>query len=274
MAMTIRRPTPAEVYERAYVPAIFTALTRLVIDVAEPRPGEAVLDLACGTGIVARNVAPLVGEAGSIVALDIRPGMLAVARRTAPPGASIEWVEGDATAMALPDGRFDLVICQQGLQFFEPRDAALREIRRVLRPGGRLAAAVWRMLDEQTLFRELTAVEARHLEPLGLTWEAIANRFLWGDPDVIRGAFETAGFADVRIEAATIETDFAADTFVADVEYAYQATVPAFIGEPALYRALLRAVKRDMRTILERYRVGDRLRAPMPTNLISARRPS
>ncbi len=92
--------------------------------------------MACGTGIVARYATPLLGAEGSVVALDVSPDMLAVARALPEPaGAAVEWQEGDATSLALPDSAFDLVLCQQGLQFFPDRAAAVREMRRVLAPG-------------------------------------------------------------------------------------------------------------------------------------------
>lgn len=95
MTVESTKPTPAEVYERVLVPAIARPLARIVIDLAAPTEGERVLDLACGTGLVARTVAPIVGSTGSVVGLDVLPGMLAVARSLPPPGgAAIEWREG------------------------------------------------------------------------------------------------------------------------------------------------------------------------------------
>lgn len=133
--MESEKPTPPQVYERVLVPAVLRALSRSVVDLAAPHEGERVLDLACGTGIVARTVAPIVGAAGSVVGIDVLPPMLAVARSVpAPDGASIEWREGDATALDLSDSSFDLVICQQGLQFFPDREATASEVLRVLDP--------------------------------------------------------------------------------------------------------------------------------------------
>src|SRR5687768_16583680 len=143
MRMESGKPTPPEVYERVLVPVVLQALSTRVVDLAAPRAGERVLDLACGTGIVARTVAPIVGATGSVVGIDVLPPMLAVARSLpVPDGASVEWREGDATALDLPDSSFDLVICQQGLQFFPDRAATASEVLRVLAPGGRFIAAV------------------------------------------------------------------------------------------------------------------------------------
>lgn len=108
--------SPAEVYERHLGRTIADPFTRVLLDCAAPKPEEAVLDLAAGTGSVARHVAPMVGVEGRVVAVDINRAMLAVGRTVpAPAGARIEWREGDATKLDLPDHSFDLVLCQQGL---------------------------------------------------------------------------------------------------------------------------------------------------------------
>jgi ubiquinone/menaquinone biosynthesis C-methylase UbiE len=160
------RATPAEKYEEFFVPAMFGPWARMLVQRAGLQPGESVLDLACGTGIVARIAAPLVGKSGRVVGLDLRPGMLAAARSLpAPEGAAIEWVEGDATDPGLPDESFDHVICQCGLMFFPDRPRALREMRRMLKDGGRLAILVWQSLEKQKLFHALAKAEFRHLAP-------------------------------------------------------------------------------------------------------------
>src|SRR4030095_3648080 len=123
-------PNPAEVYERYFGPALFTPWARALLEYAVPQTGERVLDVACGTGIVTRHVAPMVGAAGRVVGLDISPAMLAVARALpVPGGATIEWQEGNALTLALPDAAFDLVLWHQGLQFFPDRAADTREIQ-------------------------------------------------------------------------------------------------------------------------------------------------
>jgi ubiquinone/menaquinone biosynthesis C-methylase UbiE len=98
------------------------------------RPGERVLDVACGTGVVARLAARRVGPAGTVVGLDVNPGMLAVARATTPPGTVIDWHQAPAHAASLPASAFDVVTCQLGLPFFADQAAALAEMHRVLKP--------------------------------------------------------------------------------------------------------------------------------------------
>ena len=134
----------ADMYER-YASTYMGPWVPDLVALAQLQRGEHVLDLACGTGIVARNAANEVGPSGRVTGLDFNAGMLAVARAApAPPGARIDWVEGSAVAMELPDESFNVILCQQGLQFFPDRAAALRETLRVLVPGGRALFSVWK----------------------------------------------------------------------------------------------------------------------------------
>ena len=122
------------------VPTFFDPWASCVIQVANPQPGERVLDLATGTGIVARHVAPRVGSNGKVIGLDLNPNMLTVARAAAEQeGLAIEWHEGRAEQLLFPDGSFDWVLCQFALMFFTDRLAAPAEMHRVLAPNERLA---------------------------------------------------------------------------------------------------------------------------------------
>ena len=114
------------------------------------------LDAACGTGVVARYAAP---RAGHVVGVDVNAGMLAVAARIAP---QLEWVQADVAALPFADGAFDLVLCEQGLQFMPDRAAALAELQRVLAPGGRIVASVWRGLEHNPGVRDLRGRARRH----------------------------------------------------------------------------------------------------------------
>src|SRR5688572_5521057 len=106
---------PATIYEDWFVPAVFAPLARKVIDQTEIAPDARVLDVACGTGIVARLIAQRIGAQGRVVGLDLSPAMLAVARRAAASaGLSVEWHEGSAEALPFADSTFDLVFCQMG----------------------------------------------------------------------------------------------------------------------------------------------------------------
>ena len=181
---------PAESYENYMVPALFAPWASQLVQSANPQPGERVLDLACGTGIVARTVALCLGAKGSVTALDVNPDMLAVARAAAlRERFTIEWREGRAEQLPFSDGTFDLVLCQFGLMFFSDRQAALAEVRRVLANRGRLLLNVWQGLDRHPFYERLhNVIQAR----IGVS--ALQDIFLLGDADKLRKELTNAGF--------------------------------------------------------------------------------
>ncbi len=266
--------TPAEVYETYFVPAVFGPWARVLLQHAAPQPGERVLDLACGTGVVARQVSPRVGTSGSVVGMDLRPGMLAVARtRPRPTGAPISWQQGEAGALPLADASFDLVLCQQGLQFFGDRLAALREVRRVLAPGGRTALAVWQGLHRQGLFQPLIEAEARHLSFLGVTLAQAATPFSLGEAEEIGALLERAEFQSIEIIPASQMVLFSApDDFVAHAEFAYGAVDPHFVANPLAFQDFVAAVNRDTEEARRRYRRGEHLVFAMHAHIAVAYR--
>jgi ubiquinone/menaquinone biosynthesis C-methylase UbiE len=160
--MSVPPATPAEIYEREMVPAIFARWAPDTIELAQVRTGQRVLDVACGTGVVTRLLADRVGPSGRVVGLDLSPVMLAAARARVR-NANVEWREASAQSIPLPDGAFDAVVCQQGLQFFPDKAMALAEMRRVLVPGGRLALAVWRSVEHAPAFQALEQALAHRI---------------------------------------------------------------------------------------------------------------
>jgi ubiquinone/menaquinone biosynthesis C-methylase UbiE len=191
----------AESYERFFVPAIGEPLARDLVRRAALRPGERVLDVGCGTGVVARLAAREVGAAGTVAGLDVNPGMLAVARATPPPGAAIEWHQASAESMPLPDEAFDVALCQLSLQFMPDQPAALREMRRVLAPDGRLLLNV--PGPAGPLFAVLAEAMERHVGPQGAGF--VRQVFTPHEPSRLRNLASDAGFHDVTA-AATTET--------------------------------------------------------------------
>lgn len=184
-----------EMYERWLVEPLFRPWVDALLEHASLAPGRRVLDLACGTGIVARVAKERLGDDGFVVGVDLSPQMLDVARRIAP---GVEWREGNA--VALPFGeqeRFDVVLCQQGLQFFPDGAAAVTEMRRVLAPGGRLAVSTWRPLEETPFFLALHHVAERRLGTIA------DRRFALGDAKRLEALLTAAGFEDVRVETMT-----------------------------------------------------------------------
>ena len=190
-----------EMYERWLVGPLFRPWAEIVLERARLAAGDRVLDVACGTGIVARLAKERLGVDSLVVGVDISPQMLAVARAVAP---GIDWREGNAQALPLNEGeRFDVVLCQLGLQFFPDKPAAASEMRRAMDRGGRLVVAVWRSLEHTPCFRDLHRVaEAR----LG---EVVDRRHGYGDSASLERLLADAGFEDVRVETVTRTIRFA-----------------------------------------------------------------
>ena len=185
----------AEMYERILVEPLFRPWVDDLLQRAELAAGDRLLDVACGTGIVARVAKERLGAGARVVGVDANAQMLAVARRTAP---DIEWREGNAMALPVAAGeQFDVVTCQQGVQFFPDRLAAAREMRRVLAPGGRVVVATWRPLEEVPLFRALHELAERHLGPV------TDQRHAFGDSSQLEALLTDAGFSDVRVDVIT-----------------------------------------------------------------------
>jgi SAM-dependent methyltransferase len=148
----------ATAYQEQLVPALMDEWAPRVADAAEIRPGQRVLDVACGTGVLARAVAARVGPSGAVTGLDINQGMLEVAARLDP---TLGWQHGTAEALPFPDHSFDAVVSQFGLMFVPDPALALREMMRVLVPGGRLAVAVWASLAETPAYEAEVALVER-----------------------------------------------------------------------------------------------------------------
>lgn len=184
----------AEIYDSFFVPALFQQWAEPVADAAWITVGQRVLDVACGTGVLTLEAARRVGPSGAVVGLDLNEGMLAVARRKAP---RLEWRRGRAEALPFETGTYDAVTSQFALMFFEDRPAALAEMRRVLRPGGRLAVAVWDAVEHSPGYAALIALLERLFGHR--VADALRAPFVLGDPTVVRSLFAKAGLADAEI---------------------------------------------------------------------------
>ena len=187
--------TAPENYERHFVPYIAAPLAEDLLEIAALRPGERVLDVACGTGIVARLSRQRVGDDGTVAGLDVNPGMLGVARSVTSPSLAIDWYEAGAEAIPLADGAFDVALCQLGLQFIANKLGALREVRRVLAPGGRLVLNV--PGPTPPLFAVLADALATHIDPRATSFVHIV--FALHDERELRELMNAAGFQDVRV---------------------------------------------------------------------------
>jgi SAM-dependent methyltransferase len=184
----------ADAYEALFVPALFGPWASRVADAAGLRPGQRVLDVACGTGALGREAAARVGPNGSVAGLDPSAGMLEVAKRLSP---EAEWRQGVAESLPFPDRSFDVVVSQFGLMFFDDRLQALREMVRVLAPAGRLAVAVWDSLENNPAY----AAEVALLERVAGREAADALRapFVLGNRDGLAALATEAGIGSVEV---------------------------------------------------------------------------
>ena len=194
----------AKNYEQFFVPTIATPFSAGLMRAARLEPGEAVLDVACGTGLVARLAAGAVGAAGSVTAIDLAPDMIEVAAASEPPeGARIEWQQGDAASLPLPDQSFDVVLCQMGLMFIEDKAAAVAEMYRVLRPGGRVAVNAPGAM--QPLFENLEAALCDHINPALSGF--VRAVFSMHDPTALGELLAGAGFAEIETSEHVVELE-------------------------------------------------------------------
>ncbi|WP_051399881.1 class I SAM-dependent methyltransferase [Haloechinothrix halophila] len=256
----------AERYERDLVPALFEPWAGVLVDIAGLAPGDRVLDLACGTGMVARAAAGRVSPGGYVCGLDVNEDMLAVARRV---DVDIEWRKADARCTGLPDASFDAALCQQGLQFVPDRLSVLREIRRVLVPGGRAVLATWCATnDGDAGYAPIAAAFRRHRPDDSDLLGFIGAIFGLSDGTEVGRLAEAAGFDDVSVERRAGLVRFPSA----------EAWVEAFLGaapvpsvatlEPATRAAIVADAASALRPYIDR--AG--LAFPLHTNIVLCRR--
>ena len=254
----------AEIFERDLVPAIFRPWAAELVDLAAPHSGERILDLACGTGIVIRTVLDRVAH-GRFVGLEFDPAMLAVAATVCP---EINWLEGNALALPFADQSFDLVVCQQGLQYLPDHRQGLAEAYRVTREGGRLVLGIWTALSN-------TPGHAAVFVELGKRLGPDAGRPTgWSltDAGEIESLLQAAGYTDVRHTTRRIVSPFpSARSFVESL----------LMGASKITRAALARLPEDERGAFVRgaaarlaeYEDDDGVHLQMESRLITARRP-
>ncbi len=252
----------ADVYEEFFVPALFGQWAPRVSQAAALSPGQHVLDVACGTGVLAREAERLVHPDGAVTGLDRNDGMLGVAGRLAD---RIEWRQGQAESLPFPDRHFDAVVSQFGLMFFEDRVVALKEMWRVLRPGGRLAVAVWDGLDHAPGYAAMASLLQQ------LFGEAVADSirvpYCLGDRDAVLALFAEAEIGDAQID--TCDGDARFPSIAAWVHTDVRGWTLADVLDDAQYHRLLNAAELELQAFVQ----GDgSVRFRHPAHIITATR--
>lgn len=238
----------ANAYEERLVPALFNPCAERLVEAAAIDHGARVLDVACGTGVVARAAAARAGPEGCVAGLDVNPGMLAVAVRRAP---SVDWRQGEAEALPWLDRAFDVVLCQFGLNFFADPHTALREMWRVLTPGGRLIVAVFDALECNPAYAAMVDVLRRQIGSAPA--KALGLPFSLGQPGALSGLLQRAGIRGASVVRAEVTAGFpsVADMVLADVEGWFP------LAGIRSDRAAIAAVIADAETVLGRFRHSD-----------------
>jgi len=200
-------------YETLFVPALFAPWPRHVIDGANVQEGAHVLDIACGSGVLARAALERSGKAGRVVGLDPAPGMIAAAKEVEP---KIEWVLGSAEDLPFDDETFENVISQFGMMFFQDRPKAAREMHRVTKPGGELAVAVWHSVEQNSAYGDIASVLEQHVSPDAA--DTVRIPFCLGDPVQVAQLLSQAGFDDVAFETKREQAEFPSTRTMVEVE--------------------------------------------------------
>ncbi len=194
-----------ELYERYLVPAITSLWAADLLDRARPTPDDAVIDIACGTGVVIRLAAAQMTK-GHLVGLDFNAGMLAVARTIPNAGAPVEWIEGSALSLPFGDRTFDLALCQLGLQFFPDGPLALREMYRVLAKSGRVALSVFSAIERTPVANAFARALDQTLGPDASKIKRAEHIFR--EADQVRTLLADEGFAQIEVNTVTQHISF------------------------------------------------------------------
>jgi SAM-dependent methyltransferase len=250
----------AEIYESKFVPAIFGEWAPHLVEAAGVAPGQTVLDVACGTGVVARTAADRMGGRGTVVGVDLNPAMLAVARRLRP---DIEWRQGDVAALPFADGSFDVLLCQSALMFFPDAMGALREMARVAAADGTVAVQVWGRLESQPGFGPLVDVATLYAGPEAVN--LLSSYWVHGDLDKLTALFKAAG---LRVAATRTRLGIARYESVDDLVRTEVESTP--LGERISAETHDRLLE-DAREALARFRTDTgKLEVPIEGHLIIA----
>ena len=256
-----------ETYERYIVPTWMADWTSDLIDAGGVGPKKRVLDVACGTGIIARKAAGLVGPDGRIAGVDLNEGMLRVAGRCAGEEGvtTIEWYQSDVTGLPFSSGEFDTVLCQQGLQFFPDKAAALREMKRVLAPHGRLALSVWGRSEKCPHVIAICDVFTEFFGEDSTTIFRVAGSL--SNPRVLENLVLDAGFSTIHIRS---EVKIARHPSLTELLPAYFSVFPVATQIAAMSEEERTRMFRCIETKLAAWREGDGLAVPTENCILTA----
>lgn len=259
----------AENYERYLVPAIFAPIAADLLDIVSPQLGDSVLDVACGTGVVARRATQLVGPSGQVVGVDMLADMLDQAQALPATDPPVEWRQAAADDLPFPDDSFNVVLCQHGLQFFPDKAAALREMVRVLAPNGKLGLLV---LEDISRMQPLTALKealASNIGPEPASFVQVVGSM--GDEAELRHLVEEAGFREVRVRGLTKDVEFPSpEEFLR--QYLVSTPLAASPSVSQADESVRRKVESDLRSRLEPHQAGEGWAFPASNYLATARK--
>jgi ubiquinone/menaquinone biosynthesis C-methylase UbiE len=253
-------------YERYIVQAWMGAWAQTLVETACLRKNEQILDIGCGTGIVARKAAALVGNGKNVIGLDISEGMIRSARTLAEREGlyGIEWRQGDAASMPFDDEKFEVVLCQQGLQFCSDPSAVLREIFRVMREDGRLAISLWRELKRQPYFMAIAKIYESFFKKEATM---VHKSFPSSSRERLRKLIIDAGFRNIHIG---LEVKMARFSPVEDFIPGYLNATPLAQEINCLNEQERSEMYRQIVASISNYIDDDGLAAPMESYVIAA----
>lgn len=256
----------AEQYQKVLVPSILGPAASTLVEWAEIERSVAVIDVGCGTGAATRLAAEKVGATGHVVGIDVNSGMIQVARSLPiPEGATVEWRECSAYELSSEDQSVDVVLCAQTLQFLADRPAALVEIHRVLKLGGRLCVGLWSELQESPYFHSLVESVGKHIGEK--TAAGLRSAFGLSDAEQIRTLLEEAGYSGIKMAVKPIELDLPLPSVFVPIHI--RAT-PMAAGFEAASPEARKSVVRDVAKKLALYENGEGIRVPFTTHLAVA----
>lgn len=260
----------AQRYETILVRAILGPFARALVDWASLPAAGVVLDVGCGTGAATRAAAAQMNPAGKVIGVDVNAGMLRVAQALPPvPGAQIAWRQASAYDLGLADASVDAILCAQSLQFMPQRADALRQMWRVLKPGGALTLSLWCAIEQSPYFAALVEAVATHIDPD--TAAGLGSAFNWHDLDDIQGHLRAANFT--ALTATVAELPLALPP-LADFVPRHISATPMGPGYAAASDAARAAILAAMTAALADYQDATGVRVPFRSHLIRAQRPA